>query len=217
MTRKLIFDIFKIGDNMETKYDAESKELHNIVMSGVTGQTRIVNLGKSMSDTIGRGRHETEMEMKENYRKTFGNSNVQYGNDMTVRLAQGTSSQVESMASSFAKPKKVGSAVQKKNSVNIKKAIMAVGLTLALGGGLTACSELKENVEQDHFTVVSTIDAGDYHPQLEGIELIEYADGRYAFKDADGDTFAKYGNGEYIIDANELGQSLENSQSGPTL
>lgn len=180
------------------------------------GDTRIMNLTNDFMTIIGKSRGESEKEIEANNRRATGSvkTNREYGGS-TVRLAKSEIKRNPSIYDNYGKleePRKRVRQVAKQTSINLKKLTLAASLTLALAGGgayVAAVTKAQQESFERATEIVNVVDAGDYHPQLGGYDLVIQANGDCYFRDADGKTFSRYGEGENTISANDVGELVE--------
>lgn len=214
------------------KYIVNRNELCEEIKNGIVNDTKIKELTRQMSDTIGRARGETEEELEENYRKLFypQKENPIASMGHTARLVETRKKRehVEihpSMLESAEEWKeRVGARREERQRQyilerrkKIKKVVVGVTLAAALvAGGSVLANKLDEKYDifEDPVEIVNVISAEEYNPYFEGIELIEYSNGSYTFRDSDGDLFSNYGTDKnHIVNANDFARSMNISKT----
>jgi len=195
-------------------YD-DFEELKKQGIMAAEGDTRIMKMTDEFMTTLGRARGESEREIRENNRRSMGSvrTNREYGGS-TVNLANAGVTRRPSVYDNYGKnasERKVRKAA-KETSNKMKKIAITASLALALAGSgvyLGAVIKAQDESFERANEIVNVVDAGDYHPQLGGYELIERANGSYFFRDADGNIFSRYGEGDFLISADEVGELVE--------
>lgn len=211
------------------RYVADRKELYEDINKGIINDTKITELTRNMSDIIGRGRGETEEELYEDYRKLFQpkpNETVDIGR--TARLVETRKIRPRPELDKFLPPdeemvrqrkkereeKKIAQrkAERDKKIVKIVAGVMIISMLASYGAAEYKHMKFQEEANAKQNEIVQVIDAGEHNSVLVGVDLVEYSDGTYLFRDQDGDYFAKASNRDHSIDANELGHVINDSK-----
>jgi len=197
-------------------YD-DLKDLEDQARKAVERDSRMIDLTNEYMTTLGKSRGETETQIEENNRRAIGSIKSNFVPEVnTVRLAQGEIRKRPSVYDDYGKTERKSREqtrkTSKEKSFNLKKIAIAASLTIALAGGgayMAAVTKAQEESFERATEIVNIVDAGDYHPQLSGYELVVQANGDCFFRDVDGMTFGQYGEGENAITADEVGEMLE--------